>query len=213
MASIKGDKSLLNPKVMDGPSIRYTMNDIFIASPTMFLSYHCITTGSILFNNMGFLLGSGLYYTGLLRTAIPQRLLSSIVGTTTASSVSSSYGIASSTFGLLFGSLGGVLGAGALIMTATKGESATPIPFTRDGIQQRVDGLSHNYMVRTLDLSSWMGIVTTATMVLLMKRKGSSSNLPKILQFSDGALGIMQTISFGSAVGSMCGLGYFFMTK
>jgi hypothetical protein len=175
--------SLLDPKRMDGPVIRTTVNDIFQSNPKLYLTYHVVSAGWDLLNPVGVLLGGGIYQTGLYRG--PFVNIYQMMGTT----------------GFLTGSIGIIMGGMALRQIAAKGDAATPIPYNDDGVQQRMDGLRHNYKVRLLDLCAWSGIVGTAG--LLVIRGGPA----KLLSFQSGLFGTIQALSFGSAMGSFVGMG------
>lgn len=184
---------LLDPKTMDGPKVPFTVNDVFRSSPKLFLSYHVASTPFFVFNTMGSVIGAGLY--GLGFRTVPARL----IAPTLIASSTSSLAVMTSTTGLAFGCLGVVLGIGKLSQVAMKGENATPIPYNDEGVQQRVDGLSHNFMVRLLDLSCWSGIGLAATVLLL-------AGGPSKVKLCAGTLGAVQAVSLGSAIG---GLGAF----
>jgi hypothetical protein len=122
---------LLDPKVMDGPAIKFTMADLFKSNPKVFLAYHVMMTPFGIFNTAGVLLGGALYGVGVRR--LPSAL--AMMGTT----------------GIIAGTAGMALGLSALVSTAQKGEKAEP-PWNAGGIEQRRNGLSHNYKVRAMDL-------------------------------------------------------------
>jgi hypothetical protein len=81
-----------------------------------------------------------------------------------------------------------------------KGENATPIPYNDEGVQQRVNGLSHNFMVRIIDLSCWSGMGIAATALLV-------AGGPSKLRLCTGALGVAQALSLGSAFGGFGAFG------
>jgi hypothetical protein len=176
---------LLDPKTMDGPVVKTTVHDLFQSYPYLSLTYHCATTGSFLLNTVGVTIGAGLYGVGL--RSLP------LLG------AAPSWAALSGTTGLTLGGVGMAAGLAALSGIAAKGENATPIPFTHDGVQQRVDGLRHNFMVRLVDLSCWTGMGLAATALVV-------AGGPAKLQLSAGTLGVMQALSLGSALG---GLGAF----
>jgi hypothetical protein len=180
---------LLDPKTMDGPAVSYTVHDLFRSNPKLFLTYHVASTPFDVFNTIGVILGTGLYGCGVRAPAA----VVAQAGNTSA------VAIMSSTTGLTLGCIGMVLGLTKLSMIASQGENATPIPYNDDGIQQRVNGLSHNFMVRIIDLSCWSGMGLAATALIVA---GGPSNL----KLSTGTLGIFQALSLGSALG---GLGAF----
>lgn len=185
---------LLDPKVMDGPKVPYTVHDMLLSNPKAFLTYHVMSTPFFLFNTMGSVVGAGLYGIGL-RT-IPARLIAPAFITSSTSRLA----VVTSATGLTFGCLGTLLGVAALSRVAMKGEDATPIPYNDEGVQQRVNGLSHNFMVRVVDLSCWssMGIAATALLI---------AGGPSKLKLCTGTLGVVQALSLGSALGGLGALG------
>jgi hypothetical protein len=176
---------LLDPKTMDGPVVRATVQDLLQSYPYLSLTYHCATTGSFLLNTVGVAIGAGLYGCGIHRLPLL--------------AAAPSWAALSGTTGCALGGVGMAAGLAALAGISRKGENATPIPFTNDGVQQRVDGLRHNYMVRLVDLSCWSGMGLAATALVV-------AGGPAKLQLSVGTLGVMQALSLGSALG---GLGAF----
>lgn len=172
---------LLNPKVMDGPVIRSTVADIFLSNPKLYLSYHVMSAGWQIVGPVGVLVGGGIYAIGYR----PYTNVYQMMGTAS----------------LITGSMGIIMGGMGLRGKAMKGELATPIPYNTDGIQQRVDGLRHNYKVRVIDLCAWSGIIGTAG--LLIVRGG-----PQKILFQPGLFGTIQALSLGSAIGSFIGMGY-----
>jgi hypothetical protein len=185
---------LLDPKTMDGPSIPYTVNDLFRSSPKLFLTYHVIGTGCNLFNVMGVLIGSAVFCVG---ARVPTRL----IGTTLMTSSTSPFLVMSSTTGLTLGSLGMVFGAAAIAGKFMQGENCEPIPMNDEGIEQRVNGLSHNFMVRLLDISCWSGIGLAGTVLLI-------AGGPSKLKLCTGTLGVLQALSLGSAIGGVGAFAY-----
>jgi hypothetical protein len=176
------ETKLLNPKVMDGPVIRTTVNDIFQSNPKLFLTYHVVGAGWDFLCPVGVLLGGSIYrmgYHGPFRSIYP------MMGTT----------------GLMIGSMGSLMGYMGLQQAAAKGELNTPIPYNTEGIQQRVDGLRHNYKVRVMDLCAWTGIIGAATLLVY---KGGPSKLIG----QPGVFGTIQTLTLGSAMGSVVGFGF-----
>lgn len=185
---------LLDPKVMDGPKVPYTVHDMLLSNPKAFLTYHVMSTPFFLFNTMGSVVGAGLYGIGL-RT-IPARLIAPAFITSSTSRLA----VVTSATGLTFGCLGTLLGVAALSRVAMKGEDATPIPYNDEGVQQRVNGLSHNFMVRVVDLSCWSGMGIAATALLI-------AGGPSKLKLCTGTLGVVQALSLGSALGGLGALG------
>lgn len=185
---------LLDPKVMDGPKVPYTVHDMLLSNPKAFLTYHVMSTPFFLFNTMGSVVGAGLYGIGL-RT-IPARLIAPAFITSSTSRLA----VVTSATGLTFGCLGTLLGVAALSRVAMKGDDATPIPYNDEGVQQRVNGLSHNFMVRVVDLSCWSGMGIAATALLI-------AGGPSKLKLCTGTLGVVQALSLGSALGGLGALG------
>jgi hypothetical protein len=184
---------LLDPTLMDGPRIPFTVHDFFHGNPKLFITYHVVTTSFFLFSTMGSVVGAGLYGLGL-RT-IPARLITPAV----IASSTSTLAVITSTTGLAFGCLGMVLGVAKFSQIIRKGENATPIPYNDEGVQRRVNGLSHNFMVRVVDLSCWSGMGIAATALLI-------AGGPSKLKLCAGTLGVVQALILGSTLG---GLGAF----
>lgn len=181
--------SLLNPKTMDGPVVAHTVADLFRSHPRTFMTYHVMSAGYGALTPLGVGTGAILYYTGLYRPL---------------SSSSSSSALANiATAGLVAGGAGLCLGLykkNQIARQQVTAPSKNKLPWTDDGIQQRVDGLSHNFKVRVLDLSVWTGI-GVATGVLLW------AGGPVALGLSPGLPGILQGWSLGSAAGSVGAIG------
>jgi hypothetical protein len=184
MSKEKG-KGLLNARAMDGPVIKNTVADVFKSNPKVAVTYHVMSTPFSLFNTAGVLLGGGLYGAGF--RPLPSAL--AMMGTT----------------GVVAGSLGMVLGLAAMSGIAAKGEAASP-PWNQDGIQQRVDGLSHNFKVRVLDLSAWSGMAVAAGALLF-------AGGPSKLKLSAGPLGVLQALSLGTALGSFGAFGCMYSNR
>lgn len=89
--------------------------------------------------------------------------------------------------------LGLSLGLFALIGTAYS--KNLTIPFDEEGIEQRVNGLKHNYGVRAMDLGVWIGTATAGGTMLL-------AGGPTRFGLSMAPLGHIQ----GLALGAMTGL-------
>lgn len=161
---------------MDGPSVSWTVGDLFKFNNKVFLTYHCMGSGYDFLTPVGCLLGA---------TILPR--MSKFSHLTPLQ--------AAGTGGIVAGGAGMGLGLLALVGTAT---SKNPkIPWTNDGIQMRVDGLSHNYKVRALDLGVWVGIAAAGGALLYsggsMQKFGLLPGLP----------GQLQTVALGSAAGSI----------
>lgn len=166
---------------MDGPKIPWTVADLFASSPKVAMVYHVGGAGYDVFNPTGSLLG-GVVALGKFRGG------------------TGPYVSYIATGGLVGGALGITLGLAALYSRASQGEALEPLPWNEDGIQTRVNGLRHNYKVRTLDLSVWTG-VAVATAVYAVR--------PKIL----APLSLLQLISLGSTVGSLSGMAFIANTE
>lgn len=166
---------LLNPKAMDGPVVKNTVADVFKFNNTLFMAYHVMGAGYDLFCPLGVVTG-GIIYKGGYR---PLGNIWQMMGTS----------------GLIASGVGATFGLCGLMQAISQGENAKKIPWTRDGVQQRVDGLSHNYTVRALDLGVWSGIAIAAGTLALMGG-------PSKLGLSPGLFGVAQAVSIGSAAGS-----------
>jgi hypothetical protein len=104
------------------------------------------------------------------------------------------------TSGLVAGGVGAACGLALVANAARKGESNAPLPWNDECIQMRVDGLSHNFAVRVMDLSAWSGLGVAAGLLLL---KSPAAFAPA---FSPGALGTLQFLTLGAAAGSLGGI-------
>lgn len=176
--------NLLDPKAMDGPVIKNTVADLFKSNAKSAVIYHVMSTPFAVFNTIGVPLGGGLYGLGFR----PFSSALAMMGTT----------------GLVAGCGGMLLGLAGMSAIAAKGEAASP-PWTDDGIQQRVDGLSHNFKVRVLDMSVWGGVGLAAGALVL-------AGGPSKLVLSGGTLGVMQALSLGSAIGGLGAFGCIYST-
>jgi hypothetical protein len=181
--------SLMDPKKMDGPVVRWTINDIFKGNNRLFLGYHVTTAGFDALAPIGCLLGGVMYGTGLFRQPYLSTSLLSSMGTV----------------GLGVGCLGMTIGAAGMYSKASQGAAASP-PWTDDGIQQRVDGLSHNFKVRVLDLSAWSGVAVAATTLVAVGG-------PAKLGFAAGTMGIVQALTIGSSLGSLSAFACIYATR
>jgi hypothetical protein len=173
------DDKLLDPKFMDGPSVKWTVADLFKSDPKLFMKYHVTSSGFHAATPFGCLLGGVLYGAGVRR--LPTAL--AMMGTG----------------GIVAGCGGMILGYSMMSKIATKGENASP-PWTDDGIQNRVDGLSHNFKARVLDLSAWSGTGLAAGALAV-------AGGPAKLGLSAGALGVLQALTLGSTLGSLGAFG------
>lgn len=166
---------------MNDPVISKTVADLFKGYPYMFITYHVMSSGYNLFTPIGALFDGAAHAIHGVRK-----------GPTALQTMGST--------GLIAGCAGMTLGLAALINAASKGDKASP-PWTIEGRQQRVDGLSRNFKVRALDLGVWSGIVfATGTLFFF--------GGPQVVRLSPGALGVAQGISLGSAIGSLASVGF-----
>ena len=169
-------RNLDDPKSMDGPSVKFTLGDMLQSHPKFFLTYHVMDAGYDVLTPLGVMLGGAAFY-GLGYKPHPTPL--------------ATMGSA----GLVAGSAGILLGATRLCATALKGNRASP-PWNQDGIQQRVDGLSHNFHIRVMENSVFLGAGVAAACVY-------AAGGPGKLGLSNGALGVAQAVSLGSAAGTV----------
>lgn len=163
---------------MDGPKVETTVADLFKKNETIFMGYHVISAGWDVLGTAGAIAGLSAYGLGLRKYP-----LLVTVGTSS----------------LVGGLLGSSLGLTRMAITASKGDDASP-PWNKEGVEQRVNGLSHNFKVRVLDKSSWTGIALASGALVL-------SGGPAALGFSRGALGVAQALSLGSAAGGISAFG------
>jgi hypothetical protein len=162
---------------MDGPTIPWTVADLFVSPPKLAMVYHVSSAGYSVFNPTGSLLGGVLALGSMARGG------------------TGPYTPLIANGGLVGGALGITLGLAGLYSKARQGEALEPLPWNDDGIQMRVNGLQHNYKVRTLDLSVWTG-VAVATALYAVR--------PKILS----PLSLLQVVSLGSTLGSLSGMAF-----
>lgn len=173
-----------HPKYMDGPIVHWTVADLFKSDKKTFMKYHVMESGYGALTPVGTILGGIIYGVGV--RPFPSAL--QMMGTT----------------GLVTGVAGMILGLTRMNKVAAQGENA-PLPWTDDGIQNRVDGLSHNFKVRILDLSVWSGMGIAAGALVL-------AGGPVKLGLSKGVGGILQALSLGTAVGSLSAFGCIYST-
>ena len=76
------------------------------------------------------------------------------------------------------------------------------MPFDDAGIQNRVDGMCHNYRVRAMDLGVWLGIISAGGTLAY------NGGNPTYLGFSAGTLGRLQVVGLGSAAASILTSAY-----
>ena len=183
--SAQGNKQAILRKRMDGPVVPWTVGDVVkLGGNSLFMTYHVTTTPWALAAPVGCLLG-GLY--AVITSKISSKTVLGYM----------------STGGLVLGGMGALTGLGLRTKLAWQGETATTlngIPWTEAGIQQRVDGLSHNFKVRMLDLSTWNGALAVVCGL------AAAGVTPVSLGLAPGALGVVQTITLGSSLGSVAGL-------
>ena len=187
MAKEESDE-LLDPTKMDGPSVKWAPNDIFRGNPKAFLTYHVMGSGYNYFTPLGVTVGGITAMTPLKKSLFPRLTALQAAGTV----------------GFGAGLCGMLMGYGAMYRISIAKEPK--LPFDEDGIQTRVDGLSHNYMVRVMDVGVVGGLASAGG--LMMALGGPTS-----VGLSAGALGVAQGLSLGSAAGSIASIGYIAATK
>lgn len=180
-------KQALLRKKMDGPTVPWTVGDavLRVGGNNVFMTYHAAVTPWALATPVGCVLGAaGWYLSGISSSKKPSSLLSSMATT-----------------GMILGGVGMTVGLTRRTILAVQGDQAkAKIPWTAEGIQQRVDGLSHNFKVRILDVSAWNGV--TAGALALAVAGGS----PAALGLAPGAWGLAQVLTLASSVGSLSGI-------
>ena len=170
---------------MDGPSISWTVNDLFKFDNRTFLLYHCMSSGFDVLTPIGGILGA---------FALPRTSKFSNLTRLQAAGTGSA----------IAGGLGLSLGALALVGVAYSKDP--PLPFDDDGIQTRVDGLSHNYGVRARDLGVWIASAAAGGAML-------AAGGPVRLGLSPGTMGIIQVLALGSMTGSIASSVVVALTK
>lgn len=169
---------------MDGPTIKYTPADLFRKPGELGVLYHVMTMPYGLFTPVGAVLG------GIIgRFLWPKVPLIKCMANG----------------GLATGGLGASLGVIAMTNTAMKGDTASP-PWNEEGIQQRNQGLSHNYKVRVMDRNVWAGIVLAGLGVGLVGG-------PAQLGLAAGRFGLLQALSLGSSAGSLTAFGQIYWSE
>jgi len=183
-SSSKKKTNLLDPKTMDGPTVKWTVGDLLLErkdlDPRAYIVYHGLSTGWSAFAPVGAVIGGALCYGLGWR---PMKTSAATVGTAA----------------MIGGGTGMALGMTFLSSVSAKGEKAKPIPWNDEGIQQRVDGIRTNFKVRILDVCGWGGMGVASGALLL-------AGGPAALGLSSGIVGVVQGLSLGSAAG---GLGAF----
>ena len=162
-----------------GPSVSWTPFDTLKSNPQNAMTYHVMAAGYSALTPIGAASGAILYGLGWRR-------FPTLFATMGAASLAA-------------GGVGMLMGLGGMQSTARKGKKASP-PWNEDGVRNRVDGLSHNFKVRVMDLSMWSGIGLAA--VALVGAGG-----PSRMKLSPGAFGAMQAVGLGSALGGLGAIG------
>lgn len=184
-ALLKKKRANLLATSMDGPSVSWTVADLFSVNNRLFMTYH--------------VMGSGYDYLTPLGCAIGAFALPKIERFSNLTKLQ-----AAGTGGLVAGGTGMTLGFLAMVGTAY---STNPrLPWTEDGIQMRVDGLRQNYTVRSMDLGVWLGIGAAGAVVAM---KGG----PVPLGLSPGVLGVCQAAVLGSGAASLASVAFISATK
>jgi hypothetical protein len=176
---------LLNPSKMDGPTVSWTVADLFVKNPKVAMAYHVSSAGYDYMTVVGVAVGGLLSFTPLGKNSTPLSMMA--------------------TSGLIGGCTGMAAGLMAMQAVSRKGNEASP-PWNEDGIQQRVNGLQHNYKVRALDRGVWLGIAATGGLLAVTRTS------PLKWGLHSGTLGVLQALSLGSAVGSVISIGCIFAT-
>jgi len=173
------EEKLLDPKYMDHhtPTVKWTIADLFRGNNTLFMAYHVVGAGYDVFTPVGVAVGGVLFATNVYKP-FPHSPLACL-----------------GTAGLVGGGAGMALGTISLVSKMIAGERATP-PFNKDGVKNRVDGLQHNFKVRVLDESVWLGALLATGAVV-------AAGGPHKLGLSVGPFGYLQAASLGSAAGSV----------
>jgi hypothetical protein len=112
---------------------------------------------------------------------------------------------ADGTGGIVAGIAGMTLGFVALVGKAYSASTGTNLQMNDEGIEQRVDRLKLDYLVRSMDFAVWGIAAMGATMAIV----GGLANLG----FSTGLWGGLQAIGFASGVASVLTMCYVFVTK
>jgi hypothetical protein len=177
---------------MDGPSVRWTVNDLAAFNNKFYLTYHCMGAGYDFLSPLGCLVGLALPFTKYSKFASMSSLQ------------------AAGTGGIVAGTAGMALGLAAVVGKAYSSSTSNPegggLPMNDEGIEQRVNGLKHNYIVRSMDRGVWFGV---AAMGGAMAYAGG----PAKLGFSSGLWGGMQALGVASGVSSVLTMGYVSATK
>jgi hypothetical protein len=177
-----------SPQKLDAPKVAWTVADAAkqFGGNRFAVTYHVLATPWGVFSPLGCFVGAGLYGLGLG----PASALLPSMGAT----------------GLTLGCLGAGLGLTRKTLVANQGAAATPIPWTDDGIQKRLNGLSHNFFVRILDVSTWSGIALASSVLVV-------AGGPTALGLSKGTFGVLQGLTLGSSLGSLGAFGCVYAAK
>jgi hypothetical protein len=188
--SIPANKNTASPltilaRSMDGPSVAWTVADLTKVNNKFFMTYHVMASGYDYLTPLGCAIGAGaLPYTSKFSTLTRLQ--------------------AAGTGGLIGGTAG--MGLGFMLMMKIANSKSPKLPWDEDGIQTRVDGISHNYRVRAMDLGVWLGMAAAgATMVY--------AGGPTKLGLSSGTFGKFQAVALGSAMGSVTANVFISATK
>lgn len=174
-------QSLMDPSYMDGPTVKWTVADLFGRPPMLGMVYHVMSSGYDFITPVGAAMGIILYPVGLRPFGAVSLLQQA------------------GNFGLMGGGLGMTLGAAKLTSIVSKGVDQ-PRPWDEEGMQDRLRGVQHNFKVRVMDLSVWTGVAVAGGTLLV-------TGGPKSLRLAPGTLGVLQALSIGSTVGSLAGIG------
>lgn len=172
---------------MDGPSVPFAPNDLLTFNNDLFLTYHVMGSGYNYMTPVGCLIGS---------VALP--LLPKFQNLTRLQ--------AAGTGAIYAGGAGMTLGLLAMLKHRTAKEPK--MPFDQAGMQNRVDGLRHNYRVRCMDVGVALGVVAAGA---TLAYKGGGN--PTTLGLSAGTMGTLQAIGLGSAAASVLTNVYIGATK
>lgn len=182
------EEALLDAKTMDGPTVNWAPNDVFKSNPKAFMTYHVMQSGYSYLTPVGVVLGGLITKTPLKKMAFPRM---------TPTQVSGTVGFAAGLAGMALG---------CTLMYRISTAEKPKLPWNDEGIQTRVDGLSHNFQVRTLDRGVTGAAVSTGGLMLAMGG-------PTSLGLSAGALGVAQGLALGSGLGSLGSVWYIAVNK
>jgi hypothetical protein len=166
---------LIKASNMDGPVVHWAPADLFNGNNQSYMTYHVMGSGWDALTPVGSLVGVAAWKLGYR----PYPTMLALMGTSS----------------LVAGCAGACLGLIGMRSIASKGEQATP-PWTPDGVQNRVDGLRHNFNARVMDVSAWGGVGVAAGTLLY-------AGGPLKLGLRSGALGVAQALCLGSAAGTV----------